>query len=696
MPESFPPGRLAGLLAIALAARATLAPAAPLAATRDAGGAAHGLDLAAMDPKVPPGDDFYDYANGNWMRHTQIPADRPGYGVFDIVRERTDAQVAKLLRESAQGSAPPDSAAQLLGDYYASFMDEAGIERLGLAPVQDELARIERIGDAQALAHYLGSTLRADVDVLNNTRFHTPNLFGLWVAKSLSGPARNLPFLLQGGLEMPDRDYYLDASARMDATRSAYREHIARVLALAHSPDAPAAAARIFELEHRIAQGHWSRLASEDVRKGDNLWHRGEFARRAPGLDWDAYFEGAGLAAQDEFVVWQPSAISAIAALVAAVPLSTWKEYLRFHALEKAAPFLPRAFVAEDFAFYGKVLAGTPQLRERGKRAIDATNAALGPLLGRLYVERYFPPSEKARAEAMVGNLITAFGARIDRLEWMDPATRARAKEKLATLRVGVGYPDSWRSYTGLRLVRGEALANAERAELFEYRYRLEQLHRPVDRAEWAMTPQTVNAVNLPALNALNFPAAILQPPFFDPARPTVMDYGAMGAVIGHEISHSFDDQGALFDAQGQLHDWWTAEDFAHFKAASTALARQFSQYRPLPDLAVNGEQTLSENIADIAGLADAYDAYHLALRGAPAPAWNGFSGDQQFFLAFAQNWRQKLREPALRQRIITDGHAPSQYRADTVRNLDTWYAAFPVHPGERLYLAPQARVRIW
>jgi predicted metalloendopeptidase len=388
--------------------------------------------------------------------------------------------------------------------------------------------------------------------------------------------------------------------------------------------------------------------------------------------------------------------VTGISALVANQPLATWKDYLAFHAIERAADYLPKAFVEEHFAFHGHVLAGTPALRERWKRGVDATSAALGEAVGKLYVDHYFSPAEKARAEAMVRNLVAAFGQRIDNLDWMAAQTKVKAKEKLATLKVGVGYPDKWRDYSGLKIVRDDALGNFERSEQFEDQRNLAKLGKPVDRSEWAMTPQLVNAVNLPVMNALNFPAAILQPPYFDPERPAVMDYGAIGAIIGHEISHSFDDQGALFDASGRLHNWWTPQDLAHFKASAARLVAQYNAYRPFPDLAVNGKQTLSENIADVAGLTVSYDAYRLAMNGKTAPVTQGFTPDQQFFVSFAQSWREKVREPALRQRIIADGHAPDQYRADTVRNLDSWYPAFDVKPGQTLYLAPQDRVHMW
>jgi len=658
--------------------------------------AVHGLDLAAIDRSIKPGVDFFAYANGNWLKTAQIPADRSSYGSDAMLIELTNKRTAALIREADVRSASQSAETRQIGDYYASFMDETGIEARGLTPLAPALQRIAAIADRAALSRELGGSVLADVDVLNNTNLYTDNLFGLWFAADLSDPTRYIPFVLQGGLDMPDRDYYLDGSTRMAAIRGEYKAHIERVLTLAHLANAHAKAGRIFDLEHRIATVHWSREDSEDVLKGNNRWTRRDFEVRAPGIDWPIFFKAARLEAQSEFTVWQPSAVTGIAALVASESLDTWRDYLAFHAIEHAATYLPKAFVVENFAFHGKVLAGTQALRERWKRGVDATSAALGEAVGKLYVQRYFSPAEKTRAEALVASLVAAFGQRIDNLDWMAPQTKVKAKEKLATLKVGVGYPDKWRDYSGLKVIRGDALGNFERSQQFEYQRNLAKLGKPVDRSEWVMNPQLVNAVNLPALNSLNFPAAILQPPYFDPARPAVMDYGATGATIGHEISHSFDDQGALFDAGGRLHNWWTKEDLAHFKASAARLVAQYNTYRPFPDLAVNGKQTLSENIADVAGLSVAYDAYRASLHGKDASAAQGFSADQQFFLSFAQSWQQKIREPALRQRIVTDGHAPAAYRADTVRNLDAWYPAFDVKPGEALYLARQDRVHIW
>jgi predicted metalloendopeptidase len=654
-----------------------------------------GRDLPVVDSSVRPGDNFYRYVNGAWLGATEIPGDRSSVSDGSVLSEQADQRTRDIIQETARDrNASAD--AKKIADFYNAFMDEATIEKLGLGPLEPQLRGIAAIRDRKALSRLLGSQLRADVDVLNSTQLYTDNLFGLWIAQDLDDPSRYAPFLLQGGLGMPERDYYLDDSPSTAAIRARYTPHLATVLALANIKDADAKAARIFELEKRMAAVHGARVDTFDVEKANNHWSRKDFDTRAPGLDWQEYFAAAGLGQQARFIVWQPAAVTGLSALVASEPIETWKEYLVVRAIEHASLYLPKPFADERFAFYGKTLDGTPQQRDRWKRGIAVTNLALGDAVGKLYAARWFAPAEKARAEAMVHNLIGAFARRVDQLEWMAPETKVKAKAKLAVLKIGVGYPDHWIDYSSLEIRAGDALGNAMRAEVFETRRNLAKLGKPVDRSEWVMTPQTVNAVNLPVMNAMNFPAAILQPPYFDPRRPAVMDYGATGATIGHEISHSFDDQGALFDSTGRLHNWWQPQDFAHFKDASRKLAQQYDQYRPFPDLALNGQQVLSENIADLAGLAVAYDAWRLSLGGKAAPVIDGFSGDQQFFISFAQSWRGKTREPALRQQVITDGHAPEEYRADTVRNLDAWYQAFDAKPGEKLYLSPTERVRIW
>jgi putative endopeptidase len=461
------------------------------------------------------------------------------------------------------------------------------------------------------------------------------------------------------------------------------------VLKLIGAADPAGQAKRIYDLERRIAAVHWTRTASADVAKANNPWARADFDKRAPGIDWAEFLDAAGLNSAAHFIVWQPGAISGIAKLLRSEPLSTWREYLAFHAVDRNAGVLPKAFGDERFSFYGKVLTGTIQQEDRWKRAVNSTNAALGEAVGKLYVQRFFPPEAKAQLEVMVDNIVAAFGRRIDALTWMTPKTKAGARAKLATLTVGIGYPDRWRDYSNVQVVRGEAFENAQRAALGDYQYQVGKLSRPPDRAEWWMDPQTVNALNLPVQNALNFPAAILEPPFFDPAAPAAITYGAIGSIIGHEISHSFDDTGSQFDSTGRYVNWWTKEDLAHFKAASAKLVAQYEAYKPFADVHVNGTLTLGENIADVAGLSAAYDAYRMV--GPPTP-----DSDRAFFISFGQAWKSKLREPLARQQVLTDGHAPDEFRADTVRNIDAWYDGFGVKPGQHLYLAPPDRVRVW
>ena len=654
----------------------------------------HGIDLADIDRSINPGDDFFGYANGAWLKTAKIPEDRASYGIWDVLSQEANQRTSELIKEASKAANGTEE--RKIGDYYEAYMNVQEIERKGLTPLKSELDEINSIADKTALARVFGSQLRADVDPLNNTNFYTDRLFGIWVSPDFNNPDRNVAYMLQGGLGLPDRDNYLSTDAHDVELQTKYRAHIATVLKLAGIGNAEEAAARIYDLEHKIAEAHTSRTDSEDVHKANNPWRLQEFSVKAPGLDWGSFFKAAGLVGQPMIMVWHPGGIKGISALVRSQPLRIWKEYLTFHAIDRASGLLPKAFADERFNFYGRTLSGVPQQRERSQRAVSATSNALGDAVGKLYVKRYFPPEAKAKVQEMVKNLIIAFRRRIDNLDWMTPATKAKAKAKLDTLYVGVGYPEHWRDYLGLKVVRDDALGNAERSELFDYQWNLAKLGKPVDRTEWWMTPQTVNAVNLPIQNGLNFPAAILRPPFFDIAADPVENYGSIGATIGHEISHSFDDQGSQFDASGRLLNWWTPEDLAHFRASADRLVAEFDQYEPLPGIHVNGKLTLSENIADVAGLSVAYDGYRNAYGGKPAPAAQGFTGDQRFFLAYGQSWRGLQRPESLRLQLTTDGHAPDEYRADTVRNIDAWYKAFNVQPGRKLYLSPQARVRVW
>lgn len=676
---------LASAIACSLASSVALAADAPA-----------GVDQKGMDRAVKPGDDFNAYANGTWEKTAQIPADRASTGIFLQVFEKAEKRNADLVKEAAAANAAKGSNERLIADYYKAFMDEAAIENAGLKPIEPMLSAIDAIQDKQALSTALGAQLRADVDPINATHLDTGHLLGLFVAQGLDDPSKNYPYLLQGGLGMPNRDYYLKDDKDMAGVRTKYAAYVQALLAQAGTPDAAAKAKAIVALETKIAQAQLSIVESEDIHKANNPWKRAEFAAKAPGIDWNAYFKAAGLDDQPTFIVWQPATVTRFSALVASEPLDTWKAWLRFHALDENAFVLPKAFDQLSFDFHGKTLTGTPRQRDRWKRALGLTNVDLGDAVGRIYVKKYFPASSRAEVQDMVKNILKAFDARVDTLDWMSPATRQKAKAKIATIKVGVGYPDTWRDYGTLDIRPGDAFGNHNRAELAEYRHQVAKLGKPVDRDEWWMTPQTVNAVNLPLQNALNFPAAILEAPFFDPKADAASNYGSIGAVIGHEISHSFDNTGAEFDAQGRLANWWTDADQKHFKEAGQRLVEQFNQYEPLPGLHINGQQTLGENIADLSGLAIAYAAYKESLGGKPAPVIDGLTGDQRFFLAFAQSWRTKTRDAALRQQVIGDGHAPGPFRAQTVRNLDPWYDAFKPQPGQKLYLDPTQRVRIW
>jgi putative endopeptidase len=657
---------------------------------------AQGIDSGGIDKSVKPGDDFFAYANGEWLKTAEIPADRSSWGGNAILADIVEKDVAGLIQGAAASMPKAGTEVAKIADFYAAYMDEAGIEAKGLAPLKAELDKIAAINGPKTLSAYFGSQLRADVDVMNNTRLTTDNLFGLWVAADFDKPTTYSPFLLQGGLSLPSRDYYLADNPRMAGIRDGFKAHIASVLKLAGIADAEAKAQRIFDLEMKIAGVHYSLAESEDPSKGNNHWARADLDAKASGIDWAQFLTAAGLSSQKTFVVWQPNAFAGEAALVKATPIPTWKEYLTFHYIDRTSGVLPKAFVDERFNFYGKMLSGTPAMPDRWKRAIAAVNASLGEAVGKLYVDKHFPASSKAEVSTMVKNIIAAFDKRINALDWMDPATRKEAKAKLDALKVGIGYPDKWRSYSGLVVKKDDAFGNAQRAAKFDSDQKIAKLGKAVDRGEWVMNPQLVNAVNLPILNALNFPAAELQPPHFDPKASAAANYGSIGAIIGHEISHSFDNSGAQFDSKGRMRNWWTKEDFAHFEASGDALAKQFDTYHPFPDAAVKGEQTLGENIADVAGLSAAYDAYRASLGGKPGPEFSGYDSDQQFFISYAQTWRLKTREAALRQQLLTDGHAPAQYRALTVRNLDAWYPAFDVKEGDKLYLAPKDRVKVW
>ena len=675
-----------------LAVCGALAPAV----AQQAAGNGPAVQPSYMDRAVKPGDDFYQYACGTWHKNAAMPADRAEVTPGMDLDEAHTARLHQLILDTVKNSGPAGSGARKIADLYNSYMDEAAIEARGAKPLAPHLAAIAAIKNKRELARALGQTLRADEDALNMTNFHSANLFGLWVAPGFEDSDHYTPYLLQGGIMMPDREFYLSESESMKAVRAKYKAHVATVLRLAGFGDVEKRAERIVALETAIAKVQWSLEDNNDIKKVNNPWKTAEFAAKAPGLDWSIYFAAAGLDKQKTFIVWQPSAIQGESALVASTPLDTWKDWLAFHVVESYSSMLPRAFADERFDFYGKVLGGVSEQTPRWKRGVGLVSGLLGDELGQIYVKKYFPPEVKAQVQAMVAGLIATYRTRLQGLTWMAPATKAEAIAKLDALYVGVGYPETWHEATNYEVRAGDLFGNLWRGRYAYYQRQIARLGQPVDRKEWAMEPQTINALNLPLQNALNFPAAILQPPSFDAKAPAAANWGAIGAVIGHEISHTFDSAGAAFDSRGRLRNWWTPEDFAHFEAETGKLAAQYDAYKIFPDLSLNGKQTLAENIADVAGLQAAFDAYRASLGGKPAPEQAGFDGDQQFFIAYAQSWATKLRDAALREEVLTDTHSPGPWRALTVRNLDAWYAAFGVQPGEKLYLAPADRVQIW
>ncbi|HXY23691.1 MAG TPA: M13 family metallopeptidase [Candidatus Acidoferrum sp.] len=673
----------------------------PLAAYSQEAGTleAHGIVVANMDRSVEPGDDFYRYANGGWLKRTDIPSGRGyidpyGGDIDDDWNDSTRKRIAGLIEEAAKVNAPAGSNSRKIADLYRSYMDETTIEAKGLAPLRPRLDAIAAIRDKHELARALGEGLRAGR--LNVDGFHTANLFGLRVGPSFNDPEHYAAYLLQGGLELPDREYYLSASDSMREIRAKYQTHVSALLKLAGFADSDVRALHIVELEHAIAEKHTPLADSHDIYKANNTWKQTDFAANAPGLDWAEYFGGAGLSNQASFIVWQPTAFTGESATVASVTLDTWKDWLAFHLIEDYASVLPRALADEHFAFFDKILSGATEQRPRHLRGAALVNSLLGDALGKEYAQRYFLPETKAQIEAMVANIIAAFRRRIDALSWMDPATKVEAQAKLTTLYVGIGYPETWRDYSSYEVKADDIFGNLWRGGLFDHHRLLARLGHPVDRRDWCLYPQTVNACELPLQNALYFPAAYLEPPSFDPQAPAAVNYAAIGSSIGHEISHTFDAQGSAFDSSGRVHNWWKPADLAHFNAAAASLIAQYDTYKPFPDLAVNGKQTLNENIADLGGISAAYDAYRASLAGKAAPVQNGLSGDQQFFIGLAQKWASKWSEAFLREILMTDDHPPDQFRPVTVRNLDAWYAAFDVQPGEKLYLAPADRVRIW
>ncbi len=605
-----PPHALASAAACALFALAAIISYSQVASAPET----HGIVVANMDRSIKPGDDFFRYACGDWIKRTEIPPDSVyvsigGYSLDDRSTELSRKQTAGLIEEAVKANAPAGSNTRKIADFYRSFMDEAAIEAKGIAPLRPHLDAIAAIRDKHELARALGETLRADVDALNQAKFHTPNLFGLWTAPGFNDPEHYAPYLMQGGLDMPDREYYLSDSSEMRDMRSKYRTHVATTLRLVGFMDADARAAHIFELEHAIAEKHVAFADEQDISKANNTWKRTDFAAKAPGLDWPEYFRGAGLSQQASFIVWQPTAFTGESALVASVPLVTWKDWLAFHLIDTYAAVLPKAFSDERFAFFGKALSGRRDQPPRSQLALSLSNSprdetgysllegrgVLGNALGQMYAHRYFSPETKAQVETMVANLIAALRRRIDALSWMDSVTKAEAKAKLDSLYVGVGYPETWRDYSAYEVKADDIFGNLWRGGLFDYHRNVARLSHPVDRKEWIRTPQAVDAMQLTLHNAITLAAADFQLPFFDPQATAAVNYGYPGTVIGHEISHTFDIEGNAVDSKGRVRNWWKPADVAHFNTVTASLIAQYEAYKPFPDLALNGKKVLNE-----------------------------------------------------------------------------------------------------
>ncbi|MDE2301023.1 MAG: M13 family metallopeptidase [Sphingomonadales bacterium] len=668
---------LACLLAVCSGGAPGQAPdPAPPGADKPAVGA-FGLDLAGMDPTVAPGDSFYDYINGRWQRETPIPPDKSGYSVFNQLDDLSRARTRAILEQAA---ADPGSK---IGIAYTSFLDTRTIEAKGVAPLRPWLGRIAGLRTRAGYAALAAAAARNGIE--------TPFVTG--VEQDARRPSVYAVELAQDGLGLPDRDYYRKPA--FAPQKAAYQAHLARMLALAGESDAEPRAKAILRFEDAIAAVSWSRADSRDATRTYNRMTIAALARRAPGFDFASFLSHMGRASP-AVIVAQPSAVAGIARRIAATPLQVLRDQLLVRSLDHYAAVLPSAFDEAHFAFYGHTLSGTPEQRARWKRAADFATDALADDISRIYVARYFPPATKAAADRLVANLIAAMNARIDRLDWMSAQTRARAHAKLAAFTPEIGYPGRWHDYSALAIVKGDALGNRMRADQWQFDDETSRLGQPIRRWEWGMTPMTVNAYAYPPLVEIVFPASILQPPFFDPHADPAVNYGAIGAIIGHEMSHHFDDQGAKYDAKGRLANWWTPNDMQKFNALEDKLVAQYDAYEPIAGMHVNGRLTLGENSADLAGLSAAYDAYHAALQGRPAPVIDGLSGDQRFFMAWAQAWRGKFRLEARKQRLVTDPHAPPEQRADIVRNMDAWVAAFHPAPTAKLYLPPDQRVRIW
>ena len=681
----------AAALAITCAAGATIAYAravpAPITDAQIAKAARMGpwgFDLSGMNRAIKPGDDFVGFSSGTYLAGLDIPADRTNWNSFAVLRELSDARIKAVIDRSA---ATPNAQgeAQQIGGLYNSFMDEAAVEALDAKPLAADLAAIRKAKTLQAIAAMMGAS---------NGGFGG-SVFAAYISQDAKDPNVNVTYLTQAGLGLPNRDYYLEA--KFAEKKTAYQAYVAKLLTMAGWADAEKAAADIVALETTIAQAQWPIADQRDADKTYNPKTIAELEALAPGFPWKAWLTGASLGEAPRVIVGEPTAFTRIAAIYAATPVATLQAWQAFHTVDQASPYLSRRFVDANFEFRAKTLSGQPEQRARWKRGVTLVSSNLGEAVGKLYVDAYFPAESKAKMEKLVADLRVALKGRIDKLDWMSPETKVKAQAKLAAFTVKIGYPNKWRDYSALKITTGDLYGNVERATAFEWAFNVAKLGKPVDRDEWGMFPQTVNAYYNPTLNEIVFPAAILQPPFFDPEADAAINYAGIGAVIGHEISHGFDDEGRKFDGDGSLRDWWQPADAAKFEVQTTRLGAQYSAFEPVPGSRVNGDLTMGENIGDLGGILIALDAYHLSLGGQPAPVIDGLTGDQRFFLGFSQIWRSKYRDDAIRQQVVSDPHSPAQFRViGTLRNVDAWYDAWGVQPGDKWYVKPEDRVRIW
>jgi putative endopeptidase len=648
-----------------------------------------GIATEFVDPGVRAQDDFYDHVNGKWMKSTEIPADKSSWGSFQKLQDDTLPQLRGLVEGAMAKHAKAGTDDQRIADYYASFMDEAKLEQLGLTPLSAELAKIAAIKDKSELPAVFARMSKLGVN--------TPYDFG--IHQDNKDSTKYVADISQGGLGMPDRDYYLKADdAKLSDTRAKYLAHVEKMLSMAGDKNAAADAKAILALETDIAQAQWTKVELRDPIKAYNKVEVAKLGDVAPNWDWNTYLKDTGIAGKVSYViVGQPTYLKGFSEIAAKTPIDTWKAYLTAHLIESYSNYLNKAFLDEHFAFYGTTLSGVKEMEPRWKRGVGAVEGAMGESLGKLYVAKYFPAERKARMVQLVHNLLTAMKQDIGTLDWMSPETKKAAAEKLSKFTVKIGYPDKWKDYSKLAVKSDDLVGNVIRARAVAYDRELNKLGHPIDRGEWGMTPQTINAYYNPEMNEIVFPAAILQPPFFDAKADDAVNYGGIGAVIGHEISHGFDDQGSQYDGDGNLRNWWTDADHKNFEAKTKMLIEQYNAFEPVKGYHVNGALTLGENIGDNSGLAIAYKAYKLSLKGKPAPVIDGMTGDQRFYMGWAQVWRTKMREQTAIVRVKTDPHSPGQFRANgTVRNQPGYYEAFGVKSGDKMYLEPKDRVIIW